>query len=260
MRIKRITTFMLVLIILMATSITSFAALGDSQTAWIQANVTKAEGKIVVNDATLRSKLKAESSGGTDEVSIVLESGTIYYSTSDESVISAAVNKSINKSTASDKMTGLTSDLDITADTKQAGTMLSGLVPIINLVLGLIATVITFGMAISSALDIMYIAFPVFRNKTEDAKANGTGMMVKRDSNGNAQLRWVTDDAQYAVKVTVAEGNGASPWGVYFKKRVMSYVFLAIIMFILLTGNITLITDIAVRVISGIMSVLTDLA
>ena len=84
-------------------------------------------------------------------------------------------------------------------------------------------------------------------------------MMTKKSANGDTSLRWVTDDVQYAVNSTVTEGNGKSPWTAYFKKE-LQLIFLTIIMFILLTGNITLITDIALKVISGIMKVLQSLA
>ena len=88
---------------------------------------------------------------------------------------------------------------------------------------------------------------------------NGTGYNVKKDANGNATLRFVTDDAQYAVSQGTVE-SGKSPWGIYFRKRVMSYVLLAIVLFILLTGNISLITNIALNIVSGIMNVLSGLA
>ena len=114
-------------------------------------------------------------------------------------------------------------------------------------------------MTLFTAFDIAYIAFPVFRNKCEEQKMNGTGYNVKKDSNGNVSLRFVTDDAQYAVSEGTIE-NGKSPWGIYFRKRIMSYVLLAIVLFILLTGNISLITNIALNIVSGIMNVLSGLA
>lgn len=136
--------------------------------------------------------------------------------------------------------------------------MLSGFVPYISMLLGVMVTLITIFMTVFSAFDIAYIAFPVFRNKCEDAKVNGGGL-AKTKSNGETSLRFVTDDAQYAVQQGTVE-NGKSPWAIYFKKRVLSYILLAIILFILMTGNITLITNIAVKVVAGIMDVLGSLA
>ncbi len=150
-----------------------------------------------------------------------------------------------------------TQTLNVTANTTAAATMLSGLAPIVSIGLGVLVTLITIGMTIYSAFDIAYIAFPVFRNKCEEAKVNG-GAMAKTTSNGDTKLRFVTDDAQYAVQQGSVE-SGKSPWGIYFKKRVASYVLLAIILFILMTGNINLITNIALKVVSGIMGVLQSL-
>ena len=158
-----------------------------------------------------------------------------------------------------DDVSNITDGLKIGADTAGATALLSGFAPIISLVVGVIVVLVTMGMTLFTAFDIAYIAFPVFRNKCEEQKMNGTGYNVKKDSNGNVSLRFVTDDAQYAVSEGTIE-NGKSPWGIYFRKRIMSYVLLAIVLFILLTGNISLITNIALNIVSGIMNVLSGLA
>lgn len=155
-------------------------------------------------------------------------------------------------------MQDLTNGLNITADTAGATAIMSGFAPIISLVVGIIVTLVTVGMTIFSAFDIAYIAFPVFRNKCEEAKTSG-GAMAKTTANGETKIRFVTDEAIYAVQECNIQ-NGKSPWAMYFKKRVLSYILLAIILFILMTGNISLITGIALKVVSGIMNVLSGLA
>ena len=119
-------------------------------------------------------------------------------------------------------------------------------------------TIITVGMTLFSAVDIAYIAFPVFRNMCEDKKMTG-GPGTKKAANGETKLLWVTDDAEYAVKQGSIE-SGQSPWSIYFKRRIVSYIMLAITLFILMTGNITLITNIAINIVAGIMDVLGGLA
>ena len=57
----------------------------------------------------------------------------------------------------------------------------------------------------------MLHSLPVFRNKCEDMKVSGNSVMTKKGANGDTSLRWVTDDAQYAVNSTITEGNGKSP-------------------------------------------------
>ena len=171
----------------------------------------------------------------------------------------AQVDKALVNAATVDDVSNITDGLNIGADTGGATALLSGFAPIISLVVGVIVVLVTMGMTLFSAFDIAYIAFPVFRNKCEDAKMQGQGAMVKKGNNGESALRFVTDDAQYAV----TQGNiesGKSPWAIYFRKRVMSYILLAIILFILLTGNISLITNIALKVVSGIMNVLGGLA
>ena len=100
---------------------------------------------------------------------------------------------------------------------------------------------------------------------------NDNESMQKTDSNGKKKLRFVSDEAQYAVDSTVGRsgdsssksgGNGGytSPWGAYFKTRIVSYIFLAVAITILLTGNITIITNLALKLVGGLMNVLQSLS
>lgn len=169
------------------------------------------------------------------------------------------INSMIDNEKTNSNMQTLTNGLNITADTVGATAIMSGFAPIISLVVGVLVTLVTVGMTVFSALDICYIAFPVFRNKCEDAKTNGGGGMVKTSANGETKLRFITDEAIQAVSEATTDGN-KSAWAIYFKKRVMSYILLAIVLFILMTGNISLITGIALNIVSGIMNVLGGLA
>ena len=157
-----------------------------------------------------------------------------------------------------DKVKEATGDFNLKPDTETASTALEGFKPILSTFLGIVVVLITIGMTIFSAFDIAYIAFPVFRNKCEEAKQTGSGMMAskKQGKNGETKLRFVSDEAQYAVEAADTIESGKNPFSIYFGKRVISYVLLSIILFILLTGNINLITNIAVRIVSGILELL----
>ena len=157
-----------------------------------------------------------------------------------------------------DKVKEATDDFNLEPDTETASKALDGFKPILSTFLGVLVVLITIGMTIFSAFDIAYIAFPVFRNKCEDAKQTGSGIMAskKQGKNGETKLRFVSDEAQYAVEAADTIESGKNPFSIYFGKRVVSYVLLAIILFILLTGNINLITNIAVRIVSGILELL----
>ena len=270
-----ISLFMAVLTVLaLACTTTAFAAeeahtLPEDVESYIENSITAInDSGVSFSETWLRSWLTTDESkaqsleDGGRQYNITLGSsqGALYIvrGKTEEGLIEA-VQKSVNNAATVDDVSTITDGLNIGADTAGATALLSGFAPIISLVVGVIVVLVTMGMTLFTAFDIAYIAFPVFRNKCEEQKMNGTGYNVKKDSNGNVSLRFVTDDAQYAVSEGTIE-NGKSPWGIYFRKRIMSYVLLAIVLFILLTGNISLITNIALNIVSGIMNVLSGLA
>lgn len=270
-----ISLFMAVLTVLaLACTTTAFAAeeahtLPEDVESYIENSITAInDSGVSFSETWLRSWLTTDESkaqsleDGGRQYNITLGSsqGVLYIvrGKTEEGLIEA-VQKSVNNTATVDDVSTITDGLNIGADTAGATALLSGFAPIISLVVGVIVVLVTMGMTLFTAFDIAYIAFPVFRNKCEEQKMNGTGYNVKKDSNGNVSLRFVTDDAQYAVSEGTIE-NGKSPWGIYFRKRIMSYVLLAIVLFILLTGNISLITNIALNIVSGIMNVLSGLA
>ena len=270
-----ISLFMVVLTVLaLACTTTAFAAeeahtLPEDVESYIENSITAInDSGVSFSETWLRSWLTTDESkaqsleDGGRQYNITLGSsqGVLYIvrGKTEEGLIEA-VQKSVNNAATVDDVSTITDGLNIGADTAGATALLSGFAPIISLVVGVIVVLVTMGMTLFTAFDIAYIAFPVFRNKCEEQKMNGTGYNVKKDSNGNVSLRFVTDDAQYAVSEGTIE-NGKSPWGIYFRKRIMSYVLLAIVLFILLTGNISLITNIALNIVSGIMNVLSGLA
>ena len=273
---KRVASlFMAVLIVLaLACTTTAFAAeeahtLPEDVESYIENSITAInDSGVSFSETWLRSWLTIDESkaqsledGGRQyNVTLGSSQGVLYIvrGKTEEGLIEA-VQKSVNNAATVDDVSTITDGLNIGADTAGATALLSGFAPIISLVVGVIVVLVTMGMTLFTAFDIAYIAFPVFRNKCEEQKMNGTGYNVKKDSNGNVSLRFVTDDAQYAVSEGTIE-NGKSPWGIYFRKGIMSYVLLAIVVFILLTGNISLITNIALNIVSGIMNVLSGLA
>lgn len=184
--------------------------------------------------------------------------GEYYYlEISRRDAVESAIIRKQNNGQITEDVKMISDSLDIKADVETAGMAISGFVPLISAGLGVLVTLISVGMTISSAIDLCYIAFPVFRNKCEDVKASGNSMMTKKGSGGESKLRFVTDDAQYAVQAADTVQSGKNPFVIYFKKRVLSYVILAILLFILMTGNITVITNIALRVVSGILEIIS---
>jgi len=161
---------------------------------------------------------------------------------------------------ANDVMRGLETGLQITPDTQHATKSLQGFIPVISFILGAVVLLISVGMTIFSAFDICYIAFPTFRQKCEDSKASGGAMASsKKDSNGEAKMRFITDEAIHAVQESETIKTGKNPFVIYFKKRILAYLLLAITVFILLTGNVTVLTNLAVKLVSGILDIIQEL-
>ena len=146
---------------------------------------------------------------------------------------------------------GLLNQANVTPDTGTAMGLLSGIMPALNVVLGLMVVVISIGMTVFSALDIIYLAFPAFKSMVDNSIEQG-GKGTRTTKDGTVTSRWVTQDAILAAQD--AEKTQGSPWGPYFKRRVLAYVFLAIILFILLTGNIFSITTLVTNALQGLFN------
>ena len=188
---------------------------------------------------------------------------TYYYIlASDEADAANIIIQAKKNSQASDDVKDITGGLNIKADTDTAVVALSGFTPIISTALGIMVVLISIGMTIFSAFDLCYIAFPVFRNKCEEAKQTGQGVLASNKQNkqtGETKLRFVSDDAQYAVAAAETVQTGKNPFAIYFTKRILSYIILAILLFILLTGNITIFTELALKLVSGILELISGI-
>ena len=197
----------------------------------------------------------------TDNINGKTYSTTYYYNDYESDNISRAVAYVSESDKAQKKVTDITDGLNVAADTNTATQMMKGFIPIISLTLGVIVIAITLGMAIFSSVDLCYIAFPVFRNRMDGARSGGgspgiSRIATKQGADGSTQLRFVTDDAQYAVQTATIE-SGKSPYAIYLKKRVVSYIILAILLFILLTGNISVLTNLALRLVEGVLDIIS---
>ena len=258
----------------LSSSVIAFAtqvALSEEQSTWLQENITGTNagtGEVTGTESWIKKYLTAneDDAAKNDGAPIILGSWSIgdlsgqYYLIKGKNLegLSKQIGKSMNEGRVTDKVSDMIEELEIHASTGDAAALFSGFMPILNLILGVMVTIITVGMTLFSAVDIAYIAFPVFRNMCEDKKMTG-GPGTKKAANGETKLLWVTDAAEYAVKQGSIE-SGQSPWSIYFKRRIVSYIMLAITLFILMTGNITLITNIAINIVAGIMDVLGGLA
>lgn len=186
------------------------------------------------------------------------DTDTYYIKKKDIEQAKKAINIVIKREQASGDLENIVGELDVGADTETATGLLDGFSEGISTVLGFVVIVVSAGTTLFTAIDICYISFPVFRTKCEEAKQTGQGIMVSNKVNkatGENKLRFISDDAQYAIVNCTVE-NGKNPYITYFGKRIVSYIVLTVLMFILLSGNITVITSLTLRLVSGVLDLI----
>lgn len=237
--IKSILATLMVSVLMIASPITAEAVVSSETASYL---ATKNYSSL---SSDVKGLIKPDSAGMTNIKTITLADGTYYYEDINSASIDSKLAASIKGSQATSDVTDITNGLNIGADTNTATQMLSGVTPIISTFLGLAVLLITVFMTVFSAIDIVYIVFPATRNFLEN-------------SNSKTKIQIVTDDAQFAVKSASIE-SGKTPMGTYFGRRVISYIILSIMLFIILTGNISLITNLALKVVSGLLEVITSI-
>lgn len=265
LKIKMLLCTMLIMTMMLSSTLTIFAA-STGNNSEIKEYIANSENvPSSVRTKFIVTSSRDDKSYGANYRVYTRSEGSIthyyYIEESKEADAVGAINQAKKNAQAGEDVKGITDNLNIGADTQTATTILSGFTGIVSTILGLMVVLITVGMTIFSAFDLCYIAFPVFRNKCEDAKQTGQGIMASNKVNkstGETQLRFVSDDAQYSVVAADTVQSGKNPFVIYFGKRLISYIVLAILLFILLTGNISVFTSLALRVVSGILELIAN--
>lgn len=235
---KSVLATLMLSLIMIASPITANAAISSENQDYVVENWDTLGSNI-------QNKFKETADGMTDPQTITVGTKTYYYDNIDSKKIDGVIENLIDTRKATDKIESITDDTKIEADTKKASEALSGVTPIISGFLGGAVILITLGMTVFSAIDIVYIVFPATRNFLENA-------------NSKTKIQIVTDDAMVAIKQSSIE-SGKTPMGTYFARRVVSYIILSVMLFIILTGNISLITNLALRVVSGLLEILVTI-
>lgn len=270
MKLRAVLILLTAMLMCFGSSVTVFAANSGAKSSSMGSDSTISSylGSLnsysEVNSAGLSAMVKQSPSTGY-KVYTLGDGTTVYVSearakTKIQSLQSQADADANAKQTADiteqDQMANKISNIKIVPDVDAASRMLSGFTPLIQMVVSVVIVAVTMGMTLFTAFDICYIEFPVFRNKCEDAKASGNKMMTRTDSKtGETKLRLVTDEAQYAIQAADTIQSGQNPLVIYFKKRFAAILILAIVLFILLTGNMNVFSQIALKLVSGIISI-----
>lgn len=215
------------------------------------------------------------------DVTVKVSDGTMYYMTSGQAdTLKGQIEKQAEsnqaaadaeKKTTTDVKNQISGDASVInstfgkANLEAAGTALSGFSGWIQLMTGILATLAIIGTTLFTAVDICYLAFPVMQGKMNEA-GNSGGAMSGTTRNGEAKFKLVTDDAVEAYQEAHGgggangQGGGGNQWVIYLKKRAFAFIFLAIIIFILLTGKISFIIEIALKAVDGIIQQLGNMA
>jgi hypothetical protein len=203
----------------------------------------------------------------TDAVRVTINGTPYYYSEANSDSIKTIYSNYVTNQAAStadeqavSDMRDITNGLNISANMTGAYGLLRGFTGIIQTLLGILVVLITVGTTIFTGFDVCYIVFPTFRNKCEDQKASGSGMFAggTKTASGETKLRFISDEAQYAVNAAQTLETGKNPLIIYFSKRVIAYMVLAVVLFIFLTGRVTVFTDLALKVVSGILDIIQN--
>lgn len=273
-KLKTMLSLMLAVMLAMMFSMQAFAVNNEDVKAAVERQVTLDSEGNIPQDSALKSYIHSGTIAMGGDLQLEIGGKPFYIEQSDIDTVYSMVSNSGSTDAAvkSDQAATAQNQLDkiqqmnkITPNYDRASEILSPFMPYVNALLGIVTTIVVTVMSLLTALDLCYIAIPALRNFMNDNES-----MQKTDSNGKKKLRFISDEAQYAVDSTVGHsgdsssksGNGGytSPWGAYFKTRIVSYIFLAVAITILLTGNITIITNLALKLVGGLMNVLQSLS
>lgn len=263
---KRISRTLLIVMVLTMLMSVSMVFANDVDMGWRNASEVTDEQMLEYYNAAgpaTQKKIDAVFEGFESrdhgDTTVAIGDRTYIIKSDDLNSIKSSVYTVYSKEKLKNKVSGMNADFNTEADTKAAGVMLSGLKDIVQLVVGILAYLVVIGMGLFTAMDICYITIPVFREKSDNVARTAPSGFTKESSDGSGKrIRFVTDDAYFAVKTCTID-SGKNPLTVYLKKRILAYVMVALVLYILLTGNINLITDLAITVVSGIIDVLSGL-
>lgn len=255
------------------SSVNVYAAISKStELGTAMAKITTEEGEKDLAD--FMAKQGYDTNPPSDEsgyVYIIVDNKKYYLTRSDVSVVKTKINTIVDgegkaaaeaknsTKTAKENVKNMMSEFEVTADTSQAAVALAGIQQLVGVIVGILAYAVVIGMSLFTGVDICYITMPVFRTWADDKGASGGAVTSSTNKDtGESKFRFVTDEAMFAVTQATVE-NGKNALGIYFKKRCIGWILTAIVLYVLLTGQITLLTDVILQFISGIIAALQSL-
>lgn len=147
---------------------------------------------------------------------------------------------------AADAIQNIKDLTNVHADLGAAQQTLEPIIEMVNTAIGILATAILILVGLFTAVDILYLEVPAFHNSL-DQKAMEKGQTNK---SGGVKAKIVSEDASQAYQE--AQENGKNPMIVYLKKRIVAYVAVAIVLYMLLSGNLSLIVEVVLKMLNGV--------
>lgn len=278
--VTQIVTIVMVLVMVLGMAVPAFAATDAEVTKAYsdlsdedKGKVKYANGALQIGSTSItvyKDEAEAAAAGETATAAINIAGATYRFPQSSiDAAYDALValkdeteNKAKDQSVKSvhDEVTAI-SQAGVKAKLEEAQNTLSGFSDILGVLLGILAYLIMMMLTVFTTIDIAYITIPPFRGLCDDtgAKSGGTGAMGSTNkSTGEAKFRWVTDEAMYAVQTATVE-SGKSAVVTYLGKRIVAIILVGIAIYLLLTGNIGLIMNLSLKMVSGIIDQIASL-
>lgn len=137
---------------------------------------------------------------------------------------------------------------DLGADMATAYKWVAPVLSTLRIILGVLAIAVLLVLVLSTVLDCCYIGLPIARDMAN--KGNGS-----TEGTGNKKPFLISYDAFKTINETEAQMQGndyKNPFGVYFKRRVVTYIILALCLFYLVAGEMSGLISWLLSLVSGI--------
>lgn len=149
----------------------------------------------------------------------------------------------------------ISDNFNLKADTATASVTLAPFQNALSTISGLIVYGMLILLTFSNGLDICYLSIPWIQSLL-DGKASDT----KTNSDGSAKVPLVSAEASYAHKQAETGEDYRNPLLIYASKRVVFLIVDAILVFMLLTGQMGLLIQIVLNLFSGFIDVIQSAA
>ena len=186
---------------------------------------SKVDGKIVFNDYNFaQATAKSQKATVGEFVKALQDSGVS--SQSQQKVVSemGAVNDDVNR-----LLVPLMLD-STQADIFTAMGIVNPIMPSVRVIIGIVALLVAIALVFFTAVDLFFIGLPI-----------GRSMIESTGENGNKKPMLVSWDAVSVIRETESSldssGGYKNAYGVYFKRRVVTYIILSFCLIVLVAGE-----------------------